>query len=362
MRIKEAPPNTKTASEMKIHLAQRGRALIDFEAGLRLHASALHREAEAVLAERGVTAATLPEDMDERHMMIAATLRDYKPFQVRGLLGEWSAKEHGKVCEEAYAEVRDTLAPVLQGLEAGGTTITQSPDHIAPRYWSEVWFHRTTGGWDASPANGLVHGELVHKRYVSKIFPGDIYTMRRQVLNLLPRHDYARILELGTSSGHYTVALAERFPSAELTGVDLSRSMLEQARRVGNEMACAWDLHVAAGEDTGFPDCRFDLVTSYAIHHELPPRIITRWFKEAFRMLRPGGDLLMVDVPRYADLDRLEAWRFDYAAKWGGEPFWRPSAMMDLAEAARDAGFSDVRSGGLPPGGNPYYVYGRRNS
>ena len=46
-------------------------------------------------------------------------------------------------------------------------------------------FHRTHGGWDAGPYNGFVHGELIHKKYVSQVFPGDIYGNRRLVLNQL---------------------------------------------------------------------------------------------------------------------------------------------------------------------------------
>lgn len=345
---------------MKVQLAQRGRALIDFEVGLRLEASRLQRDAETLLATRGVTAETLPDDMDARHRLIDSTLADHGPYRTRELLGEWGAREHGLMCEEAFEEIRDRILPELARLDEGGTTITERPGFVPPRYWSEVWFHRTTGGWDASDHNGFVHGELVHKLYVSRIFPGDIYAQRRRVLDALPRHDHARILELGTSSGHYTVALAERFPHARITGIDLSRRMLEQARRVGNELGQSWNLIVGAGEDTGVDDASFDLLTSYAIHHELPPKIIDRWFAEAFRVLAPGGDLLMVDVPRYADLDRLSAWRFDWAAKWGGEPFWRAAAMIDLAEGAREAGFVDVREEGIGPAKNPYLVYGRK--
>jgi SAM-dependent methyltransferase len=340
-------------------LAQRGRALIDFEVGVRQGAGRLQAGLERTLAARGVTPETLPDDMDARHRRIDETLADQPALRTRALLGEWSAREHGRVCEEAFDEVREQVAPTLDALAEGPTTITEH-DFTAPRYWSEVWFHRTRGGWDASEYNGFVHGALVHRKYVARVFPGDIYGMRRRVLDELPRHDHRRILELGTSSGHYTVALSERYPEAEIVGVDLSPRMLEQARRVGNALGHAWQLHVLPGEATGFADASFDLVTSYAIHHELPPKIITQWFEEAFRLLAPGGDLLMIDVPRYADLDKLAAWRFDWAAKWGGEPFWRPSAMLDFAEGARAAGFVDVRAHGIGPGGNPYLVYGRK--
>lgn len=341
-------------------LRQRGRALIDFEVGVRQAANRMHAAVEMELASRGVTAETLPEAMEARHAVIEDAVAGLPLYQARALFGEWSACEHGTICEAAFEEIRDEAAPALNALADGATKIVQDPHFRPPKYWSAVWFHRTTGGWDAGPYSGFVHGELVHKRYVSRIFPGDIYAQRRRVLDELPHHDHRRILELGTSSGHYTVALAERFPKAAIVGIDPSIRMLEQARRVGNALGHRWELRVGVGEDSGLPNASFDLVTSYAIHHELPPKIIARWFEEAFRLLEPGGDLLMMDVPRFADLDRLAAWRFDWAAKWGGEPFWRASAQLDVAEGARTAGFVDVRAGGIVPGGNPYFVYGRK--
>ena len=196
---------------------------------------------------------------------------------------------------------------------------------------------------------------------MSKIFPGDVYGNRRLVLRELPKDRYDRILEIGTSSGHHTVAISEVFPDARVTGVDPSLRMLEQAQRVGNELGQSWDLHVGIGEDLAlFDDGAFDLVTAYAIHHEMPPKAISAIFAEAFRVLEPGGDMIMADVARTQSLDRLTAWRFDWTAKWGGEPFWRPTACLDFAPLAREAGFVDVRAWQPNPGRDPYIVYGRK--
>jgi SAM-dependent methyltransferase len=343
-----------------LSITQRGRARIDFEVGVRMAARRRQQECEGVLADRGVTARTLPEDMEARHALVDASLADVPAWRTHAWLGDWSAREHGRVCEDAFDEVRDSVVPTLDALATGPTRLTRSEAPM-PRYWSQVWFHRTRGGWDASPYAGYVHGEFVHRRYVSRVFPGDIYAQRRRVLEALGDFMPRDIVEFGTSSGHYTVALAEGFPDAAIIGLDPSLRMLEQAQRVGNALGYAWDLRVGVGEESGLPDESVDLVTSYAVHHELPPRIITQWFAEAHRVLRPGGMLLMADVPRYADLDRLAAWRFDWAAKWGGEPFWRASAQMDLAEAARAAGFTEVASAALPPMGNPHYVTGRKH-
>ena len=57
----------------------------------------------------------------------------------------------------------------------------------------------------------------------------------------------------------------------------------------------------------------------------------------------------MSDVTRYADLDRLAAWKADRSAKYGGEPFWRESASLDLAEVAREVGFAEARAEGIYP-------------
>jgi SAM-dependent methyltransferase len=346
--------------EIPCPIRQRGRALIDFEVGVRMASSRLQRESEQRLAEQGLGGDTLAEDMEARHRQIDAALAADPAWRARALLGDWTAREHGRACEEAFEEVREEVAPRLDALAHGPSTLREEAGFVAPRYWSQVWFHRTHGGWDASEYNGFVHGEMVHRRYVSRVFPGDVYAQRRAVLAALPHRDYRDIVEFGTSSGHYTVALAEAFPDARIVGIDPSRRMLEQAQRVGNAGGHAWDLRVGVAEDSGLPAESFDLVTAYAIHHELPPRIITRWFEEAMRLLRPGGALLFADVPRYADLDRLSAWRFDWLAKWGGEPFWRSSASLDFGDGARAAGFVDVTTGSVPPTGNPYYVIARK--
>jgi ubiquinone/menaquinone biosynthesis C-methylase UbiE len=197
---------------------------------------------------------------------------------------------------------------------------------------------------------------------LAKMFPGDIFAQRRAAAAAAPRRDYGRILDMGASSGHYTIALSEIFPESRITGIDLSPRMLEHAARSGNARGQAWQFHVRPAEDTGFPAESFDLVTSYNLLHELPPPVIEAVFAEAFRLLAPGGDMLMSDVPRFTELDRLTAWRFDHLAKWGGEPFWRASASMDLAAAAKRAGFTDVVAGGIGPAPtrHPYLVQGHK--
>src|SRR3546814_5426962 len=64
------------SDEMQFNLGQRGRSLMDFEVSARQTAARLHQRVEGELADRGITAETLPDDMEARHRLIDEALAD----------------------------------------------------------------------------------------------------------------------------------------------------------------------------------------------------------------------------------------------------------------------------------------------
>ena len=346
---------------MDFELRQRGRASLDFLIALTEESRPLGARWNRELAERQVSAASLPDDLDARDAAVGRALSGSKAFATAGLLMEFSSVGHGRVARDAYDEAADVIGAKLDALEASGpATLTADPDFAQPGWYKDVWFHRTTGGWDGHPQQGFIHGELIHRKYVSRLFGGDIFAQRRRVLAELPRQDFTHILEMGSSSGHFTTALQQVFPDADITGIDLSLPMLRQALRVANENGWAWNLHQADAAHTPFADASFDLVASYIIFHEMPAAEIRKTFAEAYRVLEPGGSMLMSDVTPYAAMDKLGVWRADWLATNGGEPYWREAASMDWAEAARDAGFVDVASRGIDGALYPWVVTGTK--
>ncbi len=334
---------------MDFELRQRGRATIDFLADLAAWAGSRAPAINNELVARGLDPENLDADLDARLDQVDAGMADSGPFFAWSQLGEWLSERHGDAAIAAFEEIRADLVPDLDQLQRGPATLDRQIGDDVPDYFRGVEFHRTRGGWDGHLYQGFIHGELIHKKYVAKNYPGDIFGQRRQILAELPRQDYRRIFEMGTSSGHFTIPLQETFPDAQLTGCDLSATMLEHAQRVANERGWAWRLLQVPAEDTGLPGESFDLVASFILLHELPDAAIRAVFREAFRLLEPGGDMIMSDVRPFRDMDRLTEWRAYYLAVHGGEPHWRDAATIDLAAAATEVGFTDARSYGLEP-------------
>ena len=101
------------------------------------------------------------------------------------------------------------------------------------------------------------------------------------------------ILDIGCGGGIYSRALAE-MGAAHVTGVDFSQEMLEEAR----ERSQGYEqVEFVSGNalETGLPGEEYDLIVERALIHHLALADLESAFREAFRLLRPGGLLLVQD-------------------------------------------------------------------
>lgn len=336
-------------------LKQRGRAEVNFLVNLTRGGAPLMKAASEDATKAAGNIAELPDDLDERNEYMEQNLKSSRPFRIQQLLGEWYADNHGKLCTDAFEGIQPDLQEDLNRLASGPTTLELNENFVAPAYWRDVEFHRTAT-WDAHEHFGYIHGEIIHPKTVGRIFPGGIFKQRKEVAGQAPHKDYKRILEMGTSTAHFTQALAETYPKAEITGIDPSRRVLEHAQRVGNKKGLNWRLIQGCAEDSKLESNYFDMVCSYILLHEMPADAIEKMFIEAYRVLQPGGYMIMSDVPRYADMNKLSVWQADRGAIYGGEPHWRSSASLDLELAAEQAGFIDISAGGMDGKPYPYII------
>ncbi|MBP01360.1 MAG: hypothetical protein CMM25_00915 [Rhodospirillaceae bacterium] len=352
---------------MKYNLRQHGRATLDFLSSFGSVIGPLMQKQNKILSSANLDDSNLSDDLDTRSQQIESVLSKSNSFRTTNLVGEWHAEHHAPSAAAAFAEIREELQKQFTSLKTGNTKLTRNSLLKIPKYWRYP-IHRTTGGWDGHPHMGFIHGELIHRYVVGKSMKPpaagnlktDIYADRKNFAEQAPRRDYKNIMEIGCSSGPYTAKLSEVFPQATIAACDISIAQLEQAQRNGNTLNKSWKLFQADGRQTNANDESYDLFTSYILLHEMPVEAITELIKEGYRVLKSGGDLLFGDVAPYSALDKVSAWRTDYMARYGGEPFWRGSSTIDIVAIMEKVGFVDIKYYGMKPHNYPWVSYGRK--
>jgi len=100
------------------------------------------------------------------------------------------------------------------------------------------------------------------------------------LLGLIRRNGFKQILEIGCGTGNYTLLLKNKFKTAKLLSVDISQTMLEQAR--GKFRKGEIEFNLADAENLSL-NRNFDLITSNACF---------QWFGNLNTALRGYANLL----------------------------------------------------------------------
>jgi ubiquinone/menaquinone biosynthesis C-methylase UbiE len=146
------------------------------------------------------------------------------------------------------------------------------------------------------------------------------------------------ILDLGCSVGMSTFALQEVYPQAKVTGLDLSPYYLAVAQYRARERHADLKWVHAPAEATDLPDASFDLVSSCLMFHELPQKPSKEIFREARRLLRPGGYLAIMDMnPQSEVFKKMPPYILTLLKST--EPYLDQYFTLDVSEALVDAGF-----------------------
>jgi ubiquinone/menaquinone biosynthesis C-methylase UbiE len=206
-----------------------------------------------------------------------------------------------------------------------------------PAYYRRT-FHWQTDGYFSE------HSAEVYELGVELLFRGTADVMRRQIIPPVTQFvraagdaGHVRLLDVACGTGRTLHQLAQAHPELRLYGVDLSPAYVRLARKRLDDVAEV-ALAVENAEALPYADATFDIATSVYLFHELPRNARRNVAREMFRVVRPGGLLVLEDSAQLTESAELATALRAFPGEFH-EPFYRDYIEDDLAETLREAGF-----------------------
>jgi ubiquinone/menaquinone biosynthesis C-methylase UbiE len=221
------------------------------------------------------------------------------------------------------------------------------PAFEAPKY-ATLDIHLQPGGYCGDSLAGYVfhHG--------TKVFyqgDNDQDELHRQVVEsvLAPADGkVTRVLDLGCSIGQCTTALKDRFPTAEVTGLDVGLPMVRYAHKRATDLGVEVHFRQGLAEDTRLPAGQYDVILAYILFHEVPERLFKPILAEVHRLLRPGGCFTVVDAPNNRNLPAANRLWLKFDAHYNCEPYSPAFVASDFTSLLGEAGFRIDSAGPTP--------------
>ncbi len=149
-----------------------------------------------------------------------------------------------------------------------------------------------------------------------------------------------KVVDFGCGGGIDVILAAQQVgPAGKVCGVDMTAEMIERAKQnaAAGGIADRVDFRVADLTDTKLPDASADVVISNCVINLCPEK--GGVYREALRILRPGGRLAISDVV-YTEEPPREL-RASFQASWAG-CLGGAVARKDYFEMVTQAGFEDI--------------------
>jgi ubiquinone/menaquinone biosynthesis C-methylase UbiE len=183
----------------------------------------------------------------------------------------------------------------------------------------------------------LIRWASWYDRVTNLMTLGQSKRLRAMTIELAALQPGERVLDVGCGTGAVTLPAKQQVGAGGyVAGIDPAPEMIDVARQKAQRMGLEIDFRTGVIEALPFPDASFDVVTASLMMHHLPAPLRVTGLAEIYRVLKPGGRLLIADLS--SDPSRrqhlLQALAMHQAGTFG---------LADLRQPLRQAGFKQVR-------------------
>jgi ubiquinone/menaquinone biosynthesis C-methylase UbiE len=229
-------------------------------------------------------------------------------------------------------------------------TLRLDPSLQVPRYHTAADIHLQPGGYHTDFTADDVAAGAVYDKGINLYMGGALGPENDLMGNTLVafvRERYAdfrplSILDMGCAIGNSSVVWARAFPKARVHGIDVGAPVLRYAHARAQALGVPVDFSQQNAEHTDFPDASFDLVVSHIVLHETSKSALVRVLAECRRLLKPGGMMLHLEIPRGRTV--MEKFMHNWESYNNNETFSRYMTDLDLKGEALKAGFAPAET------------------
>lgn len=249
------------------------------------------------------------------------------------------------VIDPVERELPELIARAQRKKSRKAGSLRLNPALPLPRYHAAADIHLQPGGYHSDFREDDVAAGAVYDQGINLYMGGALgrendlmgNTLLAYVREKHPDFTPKKILDMGCAIGNSTVVWAKAFPKAEVHGIDVGAPVLRYAHARAQALGATVHYSQQNAEKTDFEEASFDLVVSHIVLHETSKSALVRILAESRRLLRPGGLMLHLEIPR--GRTPMEKFMHNWESYNNNETFSRYMTNIDLAVEARKAGF-----------------------
>lgn len=142
--------------------------------------------------------------------------------------------------------------------------------------------------------------------------------------SVLANPEHKQVLDIGTGPGTLPQMLISKDSGLRITGIDISRAMIDEARRSVSHKNVSFE-YQQANKPLPYASQQFDAVTFCSVLFLVDDSIKTILMNEAMRVLKPGGKIIILTPSGMKPIlsSFIEMWDYRFSIYNFTFPIWK---------------------------------------